>query len=443
MIAARMAPVCVLAAILRQIKNQAAGRIGPARYTYFAAMETIPILPARPPSGKTPAGPPPRGFALFALGFRPFYLGGAVFAALAIAAWSAMLAGMQSAGPAPVLPGMFWHAHEMVFGFAAAIVVGFLFTAGRAWTGQPTPTGAALAVLFLLWLAGRVGMWVAPGTAAFAVEGAFLPLAALAFTRTLARAGNRRNYPLALALWLLAVANIAALSLQAGGHDAAALHACRAGVALVTLFVVVIGGRVIPMFTTNAIPGFRLRQYKQIDRMVIPATVLGLASALLPLPGWLAAALSLLGAGVLAVRVAGWRGYAVGNRPLLWVLHLAYAWLPVALLLQALGALGLVMAGLATHAFTVGVLGVAIIAMITRTALGHTGRMLVAGRAETVAYWLIALAAVLRVFGPMVWPAGYLHWIWGAGACWVAGFGLYALTYAPRLARPRVDGKPG
>lgn len=406
-------------------------------------METIPILPARPPSGKTPAGPPPRGFALFALGFRPFYLGGAIFAALAIAAWTAMLAGIPSVGPAPVLPGMFWHAHEMVFGFAAAIVVGFLFTAGRAWTGQPTPTGTALAVLFLLWLAGRVGMWIAPGTAALVVEGAFLPLAALAFTRALARAGNRRNYPLALALWLLAVANITALSLQAGGQDAAALRACHAGVALVTLFVVVIGGRVIPMFTTNAIPGFRLRQYKQVDRMVIPATVLGLVPALLPLPGWLAAALSLFAAGVLAVRVAGWRGYAVGNRPLLWVLHLAYAWLPVALLLQALGALGLVMAGLATHAFTIGVLGVAIIAMITRTALGHTGRMLVAGRAETVAYWLIATAAVLRVFGPMAWPAGYLHWIWGAGACWVAGFGLYALTYAPRLARPRVDGKPG
>lgn len=408
-------------------------------------METIPILPARrpSPSGKTPAGPPPRGFALFALGFRPFYLGGAVFAALAIAAWSAMVAGMNGIGPAPVIPAMFWHAHEMVFGFAAAIVVGFLFTAGRAWTGQPTPTGAALAVLFLLWLAGRVGMWVAPGTAAFVIEGAFLPLVALAFTRTLAKAGNRRNYPLALALWLLAVADIASLWLQARGQDGAAMQACRAGVALVTLFVVVIGGRVIPMFTTNAIPGFRLRQCRQVDRMVVPAAVLGLASGLLPLPGWLAAALSLLAAAVLAVRVAGWRGYAVGNRPLLWVLHLAYAWLPVALVLQALGALGLVMAGLATHAFTVGVLGVAIIAMITRTALGHTGRMLSAGRAETAAYWLVAAAAVLRVFGPMLWPAGYLHWIWGAGACWVAGFALYALTYAPRLARPRVDGKPG
>ncbi len=141
-------------------------------------------------------------------------------------------------------------------------------------------------------------------------------------------------------------------------------------------------------------------------------------------------------AAVLAARVAGWRSHAVGNRPILWVLHLAYAWLPVALLLQALGALGLVMAGLATHAFTVGVLGVAIIAMSIRTALGHTGRMLVAGRAETVAYWLVAAAAVLRVFGPMAWPAGYLHWVWGAGACWVAGFGLYALTYAPRLAAP-------
>jgi uncharacterized protein involved in response to NO len=101
------------------------------------------------------------------------------------------------------------------------------------------------------------------------------------------------------------------------------------------------------------------------------------------------------------------------------------------------------MPGIATHAFTVGVLGGAIIAMITRTALGHTGRMLVAGRAETVAYWLVAAAAVLRVLGPLLWPAGYLHWLYAAAVCWVAGFALYALTYAPRLARPRVDGKPG
>jgi len=406
-------------------------------------METIPILPARGPRKSPEAGPPPRGFALFALGFRPFYLGGAIFSAVAIAVWAVMLAGITGVGPSPSLPAMLWHAHEMVFGFAAAIVIGFLFTAGRAWTGQPTPTGPLLACLFVLWLAGRIAMWAASGAAALVIDGAFLPLAALAFTRTLVMGGNRRNYPLALALWLLAATNIVGLALQTQGHADGALRACQAGVALITLFVVVIGGRVIPMFTTNAIPGFRLRQYQQVDRAVVPASVLGLAAGLLPLPGWLAAAFSLLAALVLGIRVWGWRGYAVGNRPLLWVLHLAYAWLPLAFALQAGAVLGQWMPGIATHAFTVGVLGGAIIAMITRTALGHTGRMLVAGRAETVAYWLVAAAAVLRVLGPLLWPAGYLHWLYAAAVCWVAGFALYALTYAPRLARPRVDGKPG
>lgn len=117
--------------------------------------------------------------------------------------------------------------------------------------------------------------------------------------------------------------------------------------------------------------------------------------------------------------------------------------MPAGFLLLAAGALGWVAPGVAEHAFAVGVVGTAIIAMITRTALGHTGRRLVAGRAEVWAYWLIVAAAVLRVIGPLLWPAGYLHWVYGAAVCWVAGFALYALTYAPRLARPRVDGKPG
>jgi len=406
-------------------------------------METIPILPARGPRQSPQAGPPPRGFALFALGFRPFYLGGAAFGAVAMAIWAAMLGRLAVSGPANALPPVLWHAHEMVFGFAAVIVVGFLFTAGRAWTGQPTPTGIPLAGLFLLWLAGRGAMWFGTGNVPLAVDGVFLPLAALAFTRALLKAGNRRNYPLALALWLLGAANVACLWLQSGGHADAALRACQAGVALIALFVIVIGGRVIPMFTTNAVPGFRLRQYPKVDRTVIPLAVAGLLAGLVALPGWLAAALSLAAAVVLGIRVAGWRGYAVGNRPLLWVLHLAYAWLPLAFVLQAATALGLVTAGIATHALTVGVLSGAIIAMITRTALGHTGRMLVAGRAETTAYWLIAAAAVLRVAGPLLWPAGWLYWLEGAAACWVAGFALYALVYAPRLARPRVDGKPG
>ncbi|QYY27999.1 NnrS family protein [Cupriavidus pinatubonensis] len=405
-------------------------------------METIPILPARGPHKSPETGPPPRGFALFALGFRPFYLGGAIFAAIAVAVWAAVFGGVLAA-PSAALPPMLWHAHEMVFGFAAAIVVGFLFTAGRAWTGQPTPTGVLLASLFVLWLGGRGAMWFGTGAPASWIDAAFLPLAALAFTRTLVRGGNRRNYPLAFALWLLALANVVSLGLQASGHTNGALRACQAGVALITLFVIVIGGRVIPMFTTNAIPGFRLRQYPKVDRLVVPAAVLGQLAGLVPLPGWLAAALSVPAAVVLGIRVAGWRGYAVGNRPLLWSLHLAYAWLPLAFVLQAAAALGLVMAGIATHAFTVGVLGGAIIAMVTRTALGHTGRMLAAGAAETAAYWLVAAAAVLRVIGPLAWPAGYLHWIYGAAVCWVAGFVIYAVVYAPRLMRPRIDGKAG
>jgi uncharacterized protein involved in response to NO len=403
-------------------------------------MDTIPILPPRKKSGPPP-GPPPGGFALFALGFRPFYLGAALFGAVAVGLWAAMFAGGWAA--APVLPPLLWHAHEMVFGFGAAVVTGFLFTAGRAWTGQPTPVGAPLAWLWALWIGARVAMWTGPLPLALGLDAAFLPLVALAFMRALRRAGNRRNYPLALALWLLALANLVSLVCLAFGNAAGALRACSMGVALVTLFVIVIGGRVIPMFTTNAIPGFRLTPQPAGHNWVIPLSALALVTLAAGLPGWWSAVPCLAAAAVLLSRVAGWRSYAVGKRPLLWSLHLAYAWLPLAFLLQACAALGWVTPGVATHAFTVGVIGGAIMAMITRTALGHTGRMLAAGRAETAAYGLLALAAALRVLGPLVWPAGYLHWVAGAAVCWVAGFLVYVAVYAPRLSRPRVDGKPG
>lgn len=393
-----------------------------------------------------PSEPQPQasaGWALFALGFRPFYLCGAVFAALAVAVWAGQLAGLLPAPAGSMGVALLWHAHEMVFGFAAVIVVGFLFTAGRTWTGVDTPAGGALAALTALWIAGRIAMWAATAPWAALLDGLFLPLAALAFTRVLVRAGNRRNYPLALALWVYAAINFAYHFYAWQGDAALALQACVAGLALPVLFVTVIGARVLPMFTTNAVPGFRLKNDPRLGKPIVAATVAALLAWVLHAPAWLMAPLAAIAGVLLALRVAGWRGYAVGNRPILWILHLAYAWLPAGFLLLAAGALGWVAPGVAEHAFAVGVVGTAIIAMITRTALGHTGRRLVAGRAEVWAYWLIVAAAVLRVIGPLLWPAGYLHWVYGAAVCWVAGFALYALTYAPRLARPRVDGKPG
>ena len=407
-------------------------------------MVQIPISPSSLHRPSEPRSSPPPGWALFALGFRPFYLCGAVFAALAVAVWAGQLAGLVPPPPAGSMGlALLWHAHEMVFGFAAVIVVGFLFTAGRAWTGVDTPAGGALAALTALWLAGRLAMWFAPAPLAALLDGLFLPLAALAFTRVLVRAGNRRNYPLALALWVYGAINLAFHAFAWQGDAALALRACVAGLALPVLFVTVIGARVLPMFTTNAVPGFRLKSYPRLGKPVLVATILALLAWVLAAPAWLTAPLAALAGALLAVRVAGWRGYAVGNRPILWILHLAYAWLPAGFLLLAAGALGWVMPGVAEHAFAVGVIGTAIIAMITRTALGHTGRRLVAGRPEIAAYWLIVAAALLRVAGPLLWPAGYLHWVYGAALCWVIGFALYALTYAPRLARPRVDGKPG
>src|SRR5690606_8998878 len=199
-----------------------------ARY----AMVQIPISPSSLHRPTEPRQQPPSGWALFALGFRPFYLGGAVFAALAVAIWAGQLAGLLPPPAGSLGLALVWHAHEMVFGFAAVIVVGFLFTAGRAWTGVDTPAGGTLAAFTALWVAGRLAMWAASPPLAALLDGLFLPLAALAFTRVLARAGNRRNYPIALALWVYGAINLAYHFFAWQGDAALALRACVAGLAL-------------------------------------------------------------------------------------------------------------------------------------------------------------------------------------------------------------------
>ncbi len=385
---------------------------------------------------------PYSGRAVFALGFRPFYLLAAAFAALGMALWAALLLGVlpSAQGPATMAP-LFWHAHEMVFGFAAAVVVGFLFTAGKNWTGLQTPQGAQLAALAGLWLAARVLMWTGPVPLAVAADVAFLPACGVAFLRVLRRAKSARNYGLAIALLVLGAVNAAfhaALALEA---PLAALRCLDAAAGLVCLFVTVIGGRVIPMFTSNAVPGVHVRRVVWAERAIVPATALAVVMLATPLQGIVPATVFAAAAVVQAVRWAGWDTRRTLRTPIVSILHVAYAFLPVGFAMLAAAALGWGDRSTALHALTAGAIGGAIIAMITRTALGHTGRMLRTGRAENFAYAAIALAAVVRVAGPALLPREM--WIGGASVLWVAAFVAYLWRYTPWLMAPRADGREG
>ena len=389
---------------------------------------------------RAPAAPAVPGFALWQLGFRPFYLLASLFAALSIGVWALQFAGLL---PHAYLRGPIWHAHEMLFGFVLAVVVGFLFTAGRNWSNRPTPTGPALAAFAGLWLAGRVLVLTPYGWAAAVVDSAFPAAAAVALAIPFVAARNRRNYFFVGLLSMMAAASLAVHLSQLGVIALPGWVGIQLGLDAVLFTMAVMAGRVIPMFTNNGVPGAGATRVALVERTALGAVLVLLLADALGLDGGLLALVA--GAGALAhlVRWALWRPWTTARAPLVWVLHAAYAWIPVHLAMRALAQTGWIAPSLATHALTVGAAGGLIIGMMTRTARGHTGRPLRADRSDVVCYAMVALAALVRVAVPLAVPGLARGAVLASAALWSGGFALYALHYWPVLTRARLDGQPG
>lgn len=382
--------------------------------------------------------PPARPFALWALGFRPLYLGAGVFAAVSICAWVAQFAGWHAGWPSDPL----WHAHEMIFGFAFAVIVGFLFTALGNWTGQRTPTGAPLAATVALWLAARLLLLSPWPLAAAAADGAFALAAAWGIGVPLYRSANRRNAFFVVLLVAFGAANLAFHLAMAGLIELSPRRFTQLGLDLVLFVMVVMGGRVIPMFTANA-RQVRVRRLAWLEPIALGSVLALLGASLAGLPPLVVAACAALAAAAHALRISFWRPWATIGHPILWILHASYAWIVVHLALRALAALDLVAASIATHALTVGAIGGLILGMMARTARGHTGRPLQASALETAAFALIQLAAATRVLLPIAAPATTLAAITASGVLWSVAFGLFVVKFAPILTRARADGRPG
>jgi len=386
---------------------------------------------------------PHEGAALLSAGFRPFFLLAALWAALAIPLWLALLAGAPAV-PTALAPAI-WHVHEMVFGYAAATVAGFLLTAIPNWTGRMPLQGAPLAALALLWAAGRAGVLLsgAWGPAAAAVLDLAFPTAFLgAIAREIIAGRNWRNLPMLVALTLLLIGNLL-VHLEALGVAATAALGNRLGIATLVMLITFIGGRIVPSFTRNWLvreqPGSAApAPFDIVDRVVLALTALALA-LWVAVPGTRAAALAELAAGVaLALRLWRWRGHQAWREPLVWSLHLGYAWLALGfLLLGATGIAPLLPTTAAVHALTVGAIGTMTLAVMTRASLGHTGRPLVAGRGTTAIYLLVTLAALLRLAAPLT-DAQQMLFLDMAGAAWSGAFGLFVVLYAGPLTLPRV-----
>ena len=399
-------------------------------------MPTVPIPiaePRRPDSGLHRS-------ALWQLGFRPFFLLASAFAASSVTAWALQLAGLIDR---PYLAGPLWHAHEMLFGFALAVVVGFLLTAGRNWSMQPTAKGPLLAALVGLWLAARVLVLTPYGWAAALANVAFPLAAALALAVPLAAARNRRNYFFVGLLVLLACA--------AGAVHLAALQVVvlpawlgvQVGLDLLLFIMVVMAGRVIPMFTNNGVPGANASRQIAVERAALGSILLLVLADALQQRGMALTALLVLAAAAHAVRWLMWRPWKTLRTPLVWVVHAAYLWIPVHLALRAAATQGLVAESMATHALTVGAVGALVLGMMTRTSRGHTGRPLQADGIDAACYGLVLAAALVRVVLPFAVPAATPMALLVSAALWSAAFGLFTIRYWPVLTRRRLDGKPG
>jgi len=380
--------------------------------------------------------------AILAKGFRPFFLLAALFAAFDMPLWLLTLAGLPIS--APYFDPASWHAHEMVFGFATAVIAGFLLTAVANWTGRETLVGRPLLALAALWLAGRIALLVpAPAALVATLDLAFVPALALAIGRPLIATKNRRNYLMLVVLAALFATNLLMHLDTFGASPVDRRHAVLIAVDLLIFLIAFVAARIFPTFTRNATGIASIRNVPALDRLALGA----LGACVLVDAAWpesLAAGVcAALAAVLLLLRSLTWGARPALRVPLLWVLHAGHLFLVLGLGLRALATLtSTVPFAAATHALTVGALGLTTLGMMARVALGHTGRPLIAPLAASVAFVLVLLAALVRTFGPL-WEATNRPALYVAGALWSLAFALYAAAYWRVLVRARADGKPG
>lgn len=398
----------------------------------------MPVILLNEPAPKPTV--PPRGFSLLSLGFRPFYALAASSAIFLVPLWLLLLSGKF--GIETAMPALFWHGHEMIFGFACAVIVGFLFTAAKNWTGLPTPTGHTLAILALLWIFGRIGMLLPYPVLATIVDLSFLPTAAIMIARVLFKASSRRNYFVVVILLTLGLANALNHLAAQAWITASPLLGLHLGIALIITLCTVIAGRIVPSFTANALQ-LKTWRHPKVDQIAIVSTATCLAVWALNGPeSWLGVS-ALIAVVFQTIRCWGWRPFSTLRNPLLWILHISHAWIILALAIFAASSIGLISANIAIHLLTIGTISGLILGMITRTALGHTGRMLKSGKIELMAYTALQISLLARVIPSIFWSEAYYIGLYISGSAWVFCFILYLWKYLPILWHPRIDGQKG
>ncbi len=395
--------------------------------------------PQKPAASATPTAIP----AIFSIGFRPFFVAGALFAGLGVPYWVWIFVG-HGAAP-PVFTPIAWHAHEMLYGYLAAVVTGFLLTAMPNWTGLPPLRGAPLAALFALWVAGRIAIAMAAHLDArmvAVIDVAFLAVVALVLARDVVRSKSWSNLSSVAVIAVFAGGNALCHWPPAWAADSAMGIGNATGVAAAILLISLVGGRVIPAFTRNWLaahnPGRLPIQYSRFDSLVLAVGACTLiAWFVAPRASTVTGALAL--AGVLhGVRLTRWAGDRARREPLVLVLHVGYAFVPLGfLLLAASGVTSAIGESAALHAWTAGAIGVMTVGMMTRVGLGHCGRPLVADRFTQAMYAAVVLAALVRIAAGLL-PPMTVALLEIASAAWMLALLGFVVRYGPMLLTPRM-----
>lgn len=388
--------------------------------------------------------PVPRGLAhtgpvLLSYGFRPFFLAAGIWAVLAMALWIlALIADFPIGG---LYGGPAWHAHEMLFGYSTAALAGFLLTAIPNWTGRLPVSGPPLALLFAVWLAGRLAL-IAPAlldiTLAVTIDALFLPLLLVICAREIIAGRKWRDLKILAAVAALSAANAGYHFLVLKAEDPGLAN--RLATAAFIMLIGIIGGRIIPSFTRNWLAKREAKTlptpYNHFDTLSLGAACLALASWVLA-PAHLVTSSTALVAGTLnAIRLARWQGWQTTAERLVLVLHFAYAFVPLGFFVIALVPLGLFDPISALHVFTVGGIGLMTLAVMSRATRGHTGTALSASPLTSLSYLCLFLGAILRPTATLL-PDQYMTLVAISGCCWMLAFGLYVLEYAPILLTKR------
>lgn len=372
------------------------------------------------------------------LGFRPFYFGASLFAVLVIPLW---LLSYLNFFPS-VNINIYWHIHEMVFGFCMAVVVGFLFTAARNWTGLWTPRGIPLALFATLWLAGRISMATCSTVTAAALDLPFIPAAAYVLAKIMIMSGKKRNLPLIGILALLFLCNLSYHLSVLGISTTSTLAPLHTSLLLIALLSTVMGTRVIPGFTAAA-TSRKTSQQKHLDLFAFLSIAACFTTSVIGAPGSIVLVLSIVGATAHISRMRCWGTFTTRRHPLLWILHLSFIWMGIGILLLGISAWSKSSPSGAFHVLSVSAIASLIVGMMARTTRGHTGQKMTSSRAEAAAFFSIQLAGLFRLWANFCSIELRTSMLTLSGLLWCLTFSIFLSKFGISMFHPRIDGREG